>query len=185
MKQIIVALILILACPILNAQKVSIGMELGTISSLSKNFSEPKIENIRHTYYTGLNVNYHFNEKLEFATGLHYLRQGYKHSIQYTFLPGVKSELTTKFDYLIVPTALNINIGKANNFSVTAGIYNGLNIKAAQDYSEEATLGLHNDIYYDPDLFDVTEKHLLGGIIGVSYKSNINDKLQIKSNVKY
>jgi hypothetical protein len=166
----------------ISAQKLIIGSEIGLISSINTDYNLTDIENRRNTYYSGLNVNYNFNERLTFTTGLHYLRQGYRHKTCYIFEEGVKNELAGKLDYLIIPLALNVNFGRSNKILTTAGIYGAYNIKAVQDYPEP--IG-GCKIYYIEDLSDYTYDYTLGGIIGAGYRIFENDKFQINSMIKY
>ncbi len=182
MKQFVSIIIIILTCLTLNAQKLSIGSEFGFISSVNSDYKLAEIENRRNTYYVGLNINYNINNKLEFTSGLHYLRQGYKHSTCYTFKDGVKNELVGKLDYLILPIALNIYIGKSNKFFTTIGLYNGVNMKAAQDYPDQ--IG-GCEIYYPKDISNVTQKYLFGGMFGFGYKFFENDKINLNSIIRY
>jgi len=166
----------------MSAQKLIIGSEIGLISSINTDYNLTDFENRRNTYYSGLNVNYNFSERLTFTSGLHYLRQGYRHKTCYIFEEGVKNELAGKLDYLIIPLALNVNFGRSNKILTTAGIYGAYNIKAVQDYPEPIGGCL---IYYIEDLSDYTYDYTLGGIIGAGYRIFENDKFQINSMIKY
>ncbi|MBL0008426.1 MAG: hypothetical protein IPP25_14945 [Saprospiraceae bacterium] len=64
-------------------QKFSIGSEVGIISSINTNYNLTDYQNRRNTYYAGININYQVVSSLSFTTGLHYVRQGYRHATCY------------------------------------------------------------------------------------------------------
>lgn len=182
MKKSIITLCLLLLCSILNAQKVSIGGELGFISSGAIGDGVLKLEKRRNSYYVGANVNYRLNANFEITSGLHYLRQGSKDSTYYIFEDGVDNELTVQLDYLIVPVAVNYYFGGSKRFVATFGFYGGLNVKAAIDYPERIGgyfIGIPRDIS------EFTHKYLFGGIVGVGYKIYESSKMQISPMFKY
>lgn len=182
MKQAIKLAIILLACTPIKAEKLSIGIEAGFISSKNTQYKFSEIENRRNTYYSGMHLNYRLNEKIELITGLHFLKQGYKKTTCYIFEEGVKNELVRKLDYLIIPVMLNIHIEKTNNFFITIGLYNGLNVKAAQDYPKQ----IGGCLVGNPkDISNSTQKYLLGGIIGLGYQFYKNDNFQLSSRIKY
>jgi len=166
----------------LFAQKFSIGGEAGAISSVNTDYKVTDIENRRNTYYAGLNFNYNYNEKITFSTGLHYLQQGYKFETCYIFEEGVKNELVSKLDYILIPISINLNLGKSNRFITTIGVYGGQNVNAAQDYPEP--IG-GCKIYYPRDISNVTQKFVVGGLIGMGFKIYESEKIVFKSMLKY
>ena len=182
MRHIISMIFLVLISSTLSAQKLSLGIETGLISSINTDYCLTDFENRRNTYYIGLNVNCNLNERLSLTTGLHYLRQGYRHKTCYIFEEGVKNELKGKIDYMIIPLSLNVNIGRSNKFLTTLGLYGAYNSRAIQDYPEP--IG-GCKIYYIRDLTDYTNNYYIGGLIGMGYRIFDNDKLQINSMLKY
>ena len=166
----------------LFAQKFSIGGETGVISSINTDYKVADFENRRNTYYAGLNFNYSYNERITFATGLHYMQQGFRHETCYIFEEGVKNELVGKLDYFILPISLNLSLGKSNRFIATIGMYGGINVNAAQDYPEP--IG-GCKIYYPRDVSDVTQKYVFGGLVGMGFKIYENEKIEFKSMIKY
>jgi hypothetical protein len=182
MRKISSIIFLVLISEILSAQKISIGIETGLVSSINSDYSLKDFENRRNSYYSGLNVNYHHNEKFTFMTGVHYLRQGYRHKTCYIFEEGVKNELVGEIDYLIVPLTLNFNFSKSKRILTSLGVYGAYNIRAIQDYPEPVG---GCAIYYIPDLSDYTEKYSVGAIIGAGYRVFNKEKLEINTIVKY
>jgi Outer membrane protein beta-barrel domain len=182
MKTTLTILITIMTITFSFGQKFSLGSEVGIISSISTKYNITDFKNRRNTYYNGLNLNYHFNDRLSFTTGFHYLRQGYRHSTCYTFKEGVKNELVGKIDYLTIPISANIHLLKSKKLMATFGLVGGYNIKAAQDYPR-AIGGCK--IYYISDLAPSTKKYSISGIVGIGYKILENDKFELISNVKY
>lgn len=180
-SSILIILISFTLSPLL-AQKISIGGEAGFISSINTNYRLTDIENRRNTYYTGLNISYHFNEKISLTSGLHYQRQGYRHETCYIFADGVKNELVGMLDYILIPLSLNLNLGKSHRFITMLGVYGGVNIQAAQDHPE--ILG-GCSIYYPMDLSHVTQKRVFGGLIGVGYKVIDTEKFALKPLLRY
>jgi hypothetical protein len=51
------------------SQKLSVGAELGAISSVSESYASTNFNNRRHTYLAGLKLNYSYNTRLSFSTG--------------------------------------------------------------------------------------------------------------------
>ncbi len=163
-------------------QKFSIGGEFGVISSINTDYKVTDFENRRNTYYGGLNFNYKYNDRLSFSTGLHYLRQGYRHSTCYIFEEGVKNQLVGKIDCLTIPVLANIHFLKSKKLIATFGLMGGYNIKAVQDYPDP--IG-GCEIYYIPDLSSSTQDFSISGIVGLGYKIFDSDKFELISSVKY
>ncbi len=163
-------------------QKLSIGGELGIISSINTDYEVSDFENRRNTYYGGLNFDFKYNGRLSFSTGLHYLKLGYRHSTCYIFEKGVKNQLVGKIDYLTIPVSANIHLLKSRKLIATFGLVGGYNIKAVQDYPEP--IG-GCEIYYIPDLTSYTQEFSLIGIVGIGYKIFENDKIELIPMVKY
>ncbi len=182
MKPTLTILITLLVTTSTFGQNFSIGSEVGIISSINTDYKITDIENRRNTFYSGLNLNYKYDNRLSFTTGLHYLRQGYRHSTCYIFEEGVKNELIGKIDYLTIPVTANIHFLKSRKLITTFGLLGAYNIKAVQDYPEP--IG-GCEIYYIPDLTDFTRKYSISGIIGIGYKFFENDKVELISNIKY
>lgn len=122
MKHLTILLILLLTCTTAFSQKWSVGAELGAISSVSQKFESTNFNNRRHTYVAGLKLNYAYNTRLSFSTGLQYLRLGYRHPTCYIFEEGVKNELTGKIDYLVVPLLANIHMLQSRKLIFTFGL---------------------------------------------------------------
>lgn len=156
---------LILSLPAL-AQKYSVGAEFGAISSVSQKFESPNFNNRRHTYVAGLKLNYAYNTRLSFSTGLQYLRLGYRHTTCYIFEEGVKNELTGKIDYLVVPLLANIHMLQSRKLIFTFGLLPGINIKAVQDYPD--FIG-GCQVYYTKDLRHSTSSFTWKGQLGLGY----------------
>ena len=113
---------ILMTISVVFGQKSSIGGEFGISSSINNDYKVTDFENRKNTYYGGLNFNYQFNDRLSFATELHLLQQGYKHSTCYTFKEGVKNQLVGKIDYLTIPVSVSIHfseIKKTNHNSWT------------------------------------------------------------------
>jgi Outer membrane protein beta-barrel domain len=182
MKTTLTILIATLTITFSFGQKFSLGSEVGIISSIITQYNITDFKNRRNTYYSGLNLNYHFNDRLSFTTGFHYLRQGYRQSTCYIFKEGVKNELVGKFDYLTIPISANIHLLKSRKLIATFGLLGGYNIKAAQDYPKP--IG-GCKIYYISDLAPSTKKYSISGMFGIGYKILENDKFELVSNVKY
>jgi hypothetical protein len=51
------------------SQKLSVGAELGAISSVSESYASTNFNNRRHTYLAGLKLNYAYHTRLIFSTG--------------------------------------------------------------------------------------------------------------------
>lgn len=182
-KKITLILILAIITPsLIFAQKISIGGEIGFISSKNTDYQLVDIQNRRNTYYSGINLNYNYNERITLTTGIDYLQQGYRHKTCYIFEEGVKNELVGKLDYLILPVSINFHIGKRNKFITTIGVYGGWNINASQDYPE--IIG-GCEIYYPKDISNATQKYIFGSLLGVGYNIYQNEKIEIKSLLKY
>lgn len=164
------------------AQNISIGGEVGFISSINTDFKVTDFENRRNTYYVGLNLNYNYTQKITFVSGLHYLQQGYKHKTCYIFEEGVKNELVGKLDYILLPISINLNLGKSNRLITTIGVYGGRNVNAVQDYPEP--IG-GCEIYYPSDISNVTSKLIFGGLVGMGLKIYESEKIVLKSMLKY
>lgn len=182
MKQVVSLVIILFICTAMKAEKFSIGVESGIVSSKNTKYKFTEIENRRNTYYIGLNANYKLNKKIELTTGIHFLRQGYKRTTCYIFEEGVKNELVGKLNYQIVPVLFNLYIGKTNKFWTSIGIYNGLNGKAAQDYPKQIGGCLKG---YPKDISSSTKKYVVGGIIGLGYHFFEKDNFQLSSRIKY
>lgn len=183
LKRFTIFLILaIINSSIIIAQKVSIGGEFGLISSKNTNYKLTDIQNRRNTYYSGINFNYKYNEIITLTAGIDYLKQGYKHKTCYIFEEGVKNELVGKIDYLILPLSSNFYIGRRNKLIITIGAYGGWNINAKQEYPE--IIG-GCEIYYPEDISNVTQKYMFGGLFGIGYNIYQNEKIEIKSMLKY
>lgn len=163
-------------------QKFSIGGEFGATSSINNDYKVTDFENRRNTYYGGVNFNYQYNNRLSFSTGLHYLRQGYRHSTCYIFEEGVKNQLVGKIDYLTIPITANIHMLKSRKLVFNFGILGAYNIKAVQDHPEP--IG-GCAIYYIPNLTDFTRDYAIMGILGVGYKIYENSRFELVSNIKY
>ena len=163
-------------------QKFSIGGEFGVTSSINNDYKVTDFENRRNTHYVGLNFNYQYNDRLSFSTGLHYLRQGYKHSTCYIFEEGLKNQLVGKIDYLTIPISVNTHFLKSKKLIATVGLMGGFNVKAVQDYPKP--IG-GCEIYYIPDLSSSTQDFSISGIVGLGYKIIDNNKLELISYFKY
>lgn len=183
MKGATILLTMILATTtIVFGQKFTIGGEFGINSSINNDYEITDFQNRRNTYYGGLNLNYQFNERLSFSSGLHYLRQGYRHSTCYIFEEGVKNQLVGKIDYLSIPLAVNLHLLKSRKLIATLGLLSGFNINAIQDYPEP--IG-GCEIYYLPDLSSVTQDFSLSGIIGIGYKVLETNRVELIPTFKY
>jgi hypothetical protein len=158
---------LILQTSISNSfsQKVSLGSEVGIVSSINTDFNIINIENRRNSYFIGLNLNCKYYNRVSFTTGFQYLRQGYRHSTCYTFEEGVKNQLVGKIDYLAIPISANIHLLKSRRLITSFGLIGAYNIKAIQDYPKP--IG-GCEIYYEPDLTKTIKLHSVYGNIGVS-----------------
>lgn len=163
-------------------QKISIGGEFGVTSSINNDYKVTNLENRRNTYYGGLNINYQYNDRLSFSTGLHYLRQGYRHSTCYIFEEGVKNQLVGKIDYLTIPASVNLHFLNSRKLIATFGLLGEYNVKAVQDYPEP--IG-GCEIYYISDLSSLTQNFSMSGIVGLGYKIFESDKVELISSVKY
>ncbi len=176
MKINIILFLLCLMIPTLYGQKISIGPEVGFVSSLSEDGGLFEIDYRRHTYYVGLNINYNLKNNLQLLTGIQYLQQGYK------FLIGPENMLVGKFDYLVIPISFNRNLGKRNQFVAGIGIYVGYNLKAVQDYPERDQFG---SVYYEPDLTELTNKSMFGASVNFGYKLYTDEKIELITQLKY
>jgi len=173
---------ILMTTTVVLGQKFSIGCEFGVTSSINNDYKVTDFENRRNTYYGGVNFNFKFNDRLSFLTGLHYLRQGYRHSTCYIFMEGLKNQLVGKTDYLTMPISANIHFLKSRKLIATFGLMGGYNIKAVQDYPE--SIG-GCEIYYIPDLSSSTQDFSISGIVGLGYKIFDSDKFELISSVKY
>ncbi len=173
---------ILMTTTVVFGQKFSIGGEFGVISSINNDYKGTDFENRRNTYYGGLNFNYKYNDRLSFSTGLHYLRQGYRHSTCYIFEEGVKNQLVGKIDYLTIPVSANIHFLESRKLIATFGLLGGYNIKSVQDYPEP--IG-GCEIYYSPDLSSSTQDFSISGIVGLGYKVFENENIELISSLKY
>ena len=178
----LLATLLFITSTTVFGQKFSIGAEFGVVSSINDDYKLTDYEHRRNTYYAGLNFNYKHNERVTYSTGLHYLKQGYRHSTCYIFDEGVKNQLVGKIDYLIIPVTANISFLKSRNLIATIGLLGGYNIKAVQDYTEPKG---GCEIYYARDLTTTTQNLSLSGIVGIGYKIFENEKIELIPMVKY
>lgn len=167
----------------LKAQKFSIGSEIGIISSNDNTYPNTDYQKRRLSYYSGLNFNYKHDENLSFSTGLHYLRQGYRHKTCYIFEEGVKNELVRKLDYLTIPLLINMHFLKSKKLIVSLGVFVAFNVKAVQDYPDKIIGGC--EIYYPRDISSTTEDFILNAAAGLGYKFFDNDKINFISSIKY
>jgi len=175
-------IILTLITTSLYGQKISIGTELGVISSINSNYEVTDFNNRRNSPFIGLNLNYKFTPRLSFSTGILYLRQGYRHTTCYFFDEGVKNELVGKFDYLSMPITASLYWLKSRKLITNFGLLGSFNIQAAQDHPEPRG---GCEFYYIPDLTASTQKYSISGIIGIGYTVFNNDKIEIASMIKY
>lgn len=182
MKKLIFILLSIFLSTTLVGQKLSIGGELGVISSINSDYKSTDFENRRNSFYSGINLNYKINEFLSFSTGIHYLPQGYKHCTCYIFEEGTKNELVGKVDYLAVPLTANISFLKSRKLLTVFGVMWSYNIKAVQDYPEP--IG-GCEIGYMKDISPFVQDFSLMGIVGVGYKLYQTEKLEIIPMLKY
>jgi hypothetical protein len=182
MKTILIFFLSVYSITSLIGQNFSIGPEVGINSSISSAYKPFDMENRRNTYIIGINLQYHFIDRVSFTSGLHYLRQGYKHSTCYLFKPGVKNELIGKFDYLAVPIIANLHLLKSRKMIISIGLLGAFIIKAGQDYPER--IG-GCDLGYVSNLSLVTEKFSCLGIIGAGYKIFEKNKFELISYLKY
>lgn len=182
MRIILTFVLTLVTVTISYGQKFSVGGELGIISSINTDYKITDFENRRNSYYTGLNLNYKYDDRLSFTTGFHYLRQGYRHSTCYIFDEGVRNELVGKFDYLAIPLSVNIHLLKSRKFIATLGLLGAYNIKAVQEHPEQIG-GCY--IYYIPDLSDRTQDYSLSGIVGMGYKILESRKIEIVPAIRY
>lgn len=180
MKTKLLLVIALLASQLLIGQKISIGPEIGVISSFDTGYKFTDFENRRTTYFTGVNVNYQLNKQFTVSSGLQYLRLGYQHETCYEFPEGVKNRLVGKIDYLILPLEMKYHFGNARKFYTTIGLLVGYNIKAVQDYPER--IG-GCEIYYFPDISGSVDDFGLGGNVGLGYTIFSNEILEVLTEV--
>lgn len=165
----------------LGAQNFSIGSELGFLSSIKSKYKITEFEKRRNTYYAGLNVGYQINNSLSLTSGIHYLRNGYKHSICGVSSTTAKNELIGKLDYIIMPLLLEIRLGKKKKILTSLGIYGGYNIKAVQDYPYQ---NYECGPYYFPDISASTPDFTAGTIFGIGYRIFKTETFQLNANIK-
>lgn len=163
-------------------QKFSVGSEVGFISVININYKPTNINNRRNTYYSGINFNYKYNSRVSFSSGLHYLRQGYRHSTCAPFKDISDNELVSKIDYLTIPITANIHFLKSRKLIATLGLLNGYNIKAAQDMTQPVS---GCEIGYATDLTYEIKKYSISGTIGIGYKVFENKKFELVPTLKY
>lgn len=182
MRIILTFLTIILTATLTFGQKLSVGSEVGIISSINTDYETTDYENRRNTYYGGINFNYQYNNRLSVTTGLHYLRQGYRHSTCYIFEEGVKNELTGKYDYLSIPITINIHFLQSRKLITSFGILGAYNIKAIQDYPVPIGGCV---ISYIPNMADRTRDYSFSGIISIGYKIIEIDHCELITSLKY
>ena len=151
---------------------MTVGPEIGVISSFDTGYNFTDFENRRTTYFAGVNVNYRISDHFSVTSGVQYLRLGYQHETSYEFPEGVKNRLVGKIDYLILPLEVKYHFGKANKLYTSLGILFGYNIKAVQDYPDR--IG-GCEIYYLPDISDSVDDFGIGGNVGLGYTVFSND----------
>lgn len=166
----------------ISAQKISLGVESGIISSLNSDYEFSDIENRRNTYFIGINANYHLNKFISINTGLHYMRQGYKHETCYLWEDGFDYDIVGKIDYLNTPLYFDFNLGKNNRIITSIGVNSQFNIQAIQDYPVP-TGGC--EIFYAPDLSDTYNSVSFSGMLGLGYKIINTDKLELSSMIRF
>lgn len=163
-------------------QKFSLGSELGIISSINTESEGADFENRRNTYYTGFKINYNFNDLLSLSTGFHYLRQGYKNSIESIFGEGSKNELIGKIDYHAIPILANIHFLKSRKIIVSLGFLASFNSKAIQ----ESYLNIGDkEVYSTSRISEYTKDKAYFGIVSAGFKLFENDKVELISSIKY
>ncbi|MBK8830777.1 MAG: PorT family protein [Saprospiraceae bacterium] len=182
MKRILTFLFLFILATSAIGQKFSIGSEVGIISSINTNYNLTDYQNRRNTYYAGININYQVVSSLSFTTGLHYVRQGYRHATCYISENGEGIDLVGKFDYLSIPVIANVHLLKSQKLILSIGLLGEYNLKAVQDYPQ-AHGGC--EIYYIPDLSDFTEEYSFSAIAGIGYKVLEKDKFELITALKY
>ncbi|MBT7827156.1 MAG: PorT family protein [Bacteroidetes bacterium] len=181
--RIIFLLIALLSSTIILAQDLSIGYEIGLISSSNSDYNRLDIENRRNTDYFGVNFQKTMNQSISFGSGLQFLKQGYKHGTCYIVPDDVKNEVVGKLNYLVVPATINTHLGKSKRFIANFGIYGAVNIKAVQDIPDEIIGGCA--IGYIDNLRRFTKRFGVGGILELGYEVYRHDKFQVNTLVKY
>ncbi len=180
MKTKLLLLILFLCAQFLSAQKLSIGPEIGVISSFDDKFKFTDFEKRRTTYFTGINVFYQFNKQFTFSSGVHYLRFGYQYKTCYEVPEGVKNCLVGKIDYLAIPFEVKYHFGKAKRLYTSLGLLFGYNIKAVQDLPPSiggCEFGYASDISGSVDDFGI------GGNVALGLTIFRNDMWEVISEV--
>jgi hypothetical protein len=175
-------LIVLTSISLSYGQNFSLGSEVGCISSINTDYKISDIENRRNSYFIGLSLNFKYDDRLSFSSGLQYLRQGYRHSTCYIFEEGVKNQLVGKIDYLAIPIITNINLLRTRRLITSFGIIGAYKIKAVQDYPNPIGGCL---IYYERDLTKTRKQYAVYGNIGIGYKLLDNEKFELISFIRY
>ncbi|KAA3621895.1 MAG: PorT family protein [Bacteroidetes bacterium] len=180
MKTKLLLLIFFLCAQFLSAQKLSIGPEIGVISSFDSGYDLTDFEKRRSTYFMGVNVNYQISDHFSVASGLQYLRLGYQHETCYEFPEGVENLLVGKIDYLIMPLEIKYYLGKTNRLYTSLGLLIGYNIKAVQDIPER--IG-GCDFGYASDISGSVDDFGIGGNLGLGYTIFSNEMWDIVTEI--
>jgi len=184
MKTKIINILIILTTSTLCAQNLSLGGELGFISS-TNNYDFTDLDSRRHSYYTGLDIVCNHNNRLSFTFGLHYLRQGDCSRLAnacFIFEEGAGNKLVRKIDYVSFPVTISLHLLKSHKLITVFGLYGGHNIKAIKDWP--VSIKDTCNFGYIKDLTVYTKKCIVGGIAGFGYKIFENDKLQLTPMIK-
>lgn len=178
---IILGILLLLSIPSF-AQGLSIGIETGGIYSKQSNIEETLFDPQRKTFYVGANVNYPFKKRGSLTTGLHYLRQGYKHSTCHIYPEGVENLLIGKLDYVTLPLSVNFHFDKKRRLYTGLGTYFAFNLFAKQDFAPPRG---GCQIFYPEDIQGSIYNLYVGAMASIGYKFFDNEYFHFDALLKY
>jgi hypothetical protein len=163
----------------LIAQKYSIGIESGMSISNRTFFDFSNQELGRNGIYLGSNFNYHVLPKITLSSGVHYLQEGHKFGICWTFADE-NGKVTARRNNLMIPLIFNYHLGKQNRLTTFFGIYGTQKFFTRHTYPEiiggcEKGLG---------SLSYLTRNTYLGGIAGVSFRVFDFENIHVFTNAK-
>lgn len=148
-------------------------------------YEHPKI-----AYTTGINIQYHFNNKFSLASGVHYSQknygtQDYTYSVYDTLgnLTKYPASQTYRFKYLDIPLEFRHFIGN-NRFKFFYGVGANLNILLESGYEFRFDyFGYYRNVNTTKDLRRINFSPTLA--IGVKYDSHSNLSVLLEPIVRY
>jgi hypothetical protein len=170
MKQITIAISLLLAFGQLNAQKLSYGIQAGANFAVQSSIGDLyNNDDIRVGYQAGGFGNYSLTDNFSLQT-----------EVNYTQIGSQNDEVKNCYDYFSVPLLANYSLTQSKNEAWTLSLYAGPYVS----FLVNAESVFENSEYSDIDLTDNTESTEFGVLYGFSVKRPIYNH-NVSLNVRF